>query len=956
MLDALFALTGRLGLDGLMADMLAASLKASLLLLAALLVTVAWRGASAANRHFIWTLALGGALVMPFASRLLPRIELRHLPDVASRWSTPTAATAEVSMTPLASGWPLASAPASTAPTGVETATVRETVPLVRAPGLTEGHTTALALAAASEAAARRGAIDPSLPYRVSIATGGGSPRVPDAPFAPRWRSLLVALWAIGAALVLVPVMLGRLRVLLLAKRARPLGEGAWSDLVEIAIARTGLARDVRVLESDDSTMPMTWGVVRPTVLLPAAAESWTEQQRQDVLLHELAHVARLDCLTQVIAQLACAVHWFNPLVWLAARRMCVEREHACDDRVLAAGARPSDYASHLLEVARSMRVGSVAPLGAVAMARRAQLSERLLAVLDATRPRAGVSRRFALPAWLLASALVLVVGALAPAGVDAASPQSTKSIGDALLLAPSDTDSVAAVAGSGRKPGDRREPAAAAGEAPAAAAGTAQGAGWGAGGPAQGAQAGSGQGASAGGGQGAGGAAASAQGGSATAGAGQGGGSTASINGVTVKTSGGQSITADDGVIKVDGKVVVDEKHVGPLVLGSASTSSPQIAAAATRASRQECGAHKSSSNHIMVDDDGKKEMKVSWKTDRCSVSIEIEGDVTIAPDLTDIVSVSRGSYVEIVERTSDVVRRLEIRNRSGDTERKYTVDGETRPWNADGQRWLAGLLVDLERRTGTFAKSRVAQIFENGGGSAVLAEIDRLTGDYAKRRYFTELFDRDINLDDAFIGRAIGQAAQQIDSDYELRVVLSDVADEKLFADAATLAFANAVRSLQSDYERRVAITTLVSRNKQLPSSALRAVIGAAQSTTSPYEMRVILTTLADQRALDAELLATYVEAVGRINSDYERRVALTAILERELDARALAAVFRASRTMTSDYERRLVLTAAVKGRTLGGEALREFDAAVDAMTSDYERGLVLNAARKQSRTSEM
>ncbi len=105
------------------------------------------------------------------------------------------------------------------------------------------------------------------------------------------------------------------------------------------------------------------------------------------MLLHELAHVARLDCLTQTLAMVACAMYWFHPAAWWAARRLRVERELACDDRVIAAGTEPREYAGHLLEIAYALGA-SRAPALAVTMARRGQLESRLLAALDAARNR----------------------------------------------------------------------------------------------------------------------------------------------------------------------------------------------------------------------------------------------------------------------------------------------------------------------------------------------------------------------------------------------------------------------------------------------------------------------------------------------------------------------------------------------------------------------------------------
>ena len=146
--------------------------------------------------------------------------------------------------------------------------------------------------------------------------------------------------------------------------------------------------------------MPMAWGILRPAVLMPAEADEWPIERLRIVLLHELAHVRRRDCLTHLLAQVACAVYWFHPLAWMAARRARAERERACDDLVLAAGTRGSDYAEELLQIARVMRSGrfpAVLAGATLAMAHRSQLEGRLLAILDPRIPRRGLTRLRAL-------------------------------------------------------------------------------------------------------------------------------------------------------------------------------------------------------------------------------------------------------------------------------------------------------------------------------------------------------------------------------------------------------------------------------------------------------------------------------------------------------------------------------------------------------------------------------
>jgi beta-lactamase regulating signal transducer with metallopeptidase domain len=200
------------------------------------------------------------------------------------------------------------------------------------------------------------------------------------------WLSLGFGAWALGALVVLLYPVLGRIQLGRMANNAEVLATPEWTALLAEASQLLGLRRRVVLLQSCASVMPLTWGWLGPKVLLPLDAEEWPDERRRIVLLHELAHVKRWDCLTQSITRAVCALYWFNPLAWIAARQMRVERERACDDLVLNGGCKASDYAGHLVEIATTFRR---APQGAgIAMARSSNLEQRVTAIVDVSRAR----------------------------------------------------------------------------------------------------------------------------------------------------------------------------------------------------------------------------------------------------------------------------------------------------------------------------------------------------------------------------------------------------------------------------------------------------------------------------------------------------------------------------------------------------------------------------------------
>lgn len=208
--------------------------------------------------------------------------------------------------------------------------------------------------------------------------------------------------WGAGLGLVLCWVGLGALRV----RRVVQSGV-AWDPTSTVGVP---LGRRVRILRCCGLKVPATAGVIRPVILLPEEAAGWEPERLQMVIAHESAHIRRGDWLWQTVAQAACAVSWFNPLAWLAAKRLRVESEFACDDFVLRTGVEATDYAQELLQIAGKAH-GSLA--GALSMARSPAVEDRLRAIVDGSRKRGWMSLRLLLLSVAFDMALLFPVAIL---------------------------------------------------------------------------------------------------------------------------------------------------------------------------------------------------------------------------------------------------------------------------------------------------------------------------------------------------------------------------------------------------------------------------------------------------------------------------------------------------------------------------------------------------------------
>jgi beta-lactamase regulating signal transducer with metallopeptidase domain len=373
------------------------AIKGVFILLVAGALVATFKRASAAARHLLWSVAVACLLALPVFELVLPDWQVPVFPALQESASAESASSA-VSQTQTPDN--------SFARTFEETGSPANSYGSVKEP--------------LTAKPSRRKAPEelPTLPpYQTPLQEDVRSePSLAvDAPKAVmNWALFIFFIWSAGFFAVMSRLLAGTFKVWRIARRAEPLSDSYWAKLLSDLMAELGLSGNLRILKSRRVTMPMTWGAFRPLVLLPMDAEDWSEECSRIVLLHELAHIKRRDCLTQMLAQLACALHWFNPLIWSAAKRLRVERELACDDQVLEVGTRASDYASHLVAIASSFEANIFASATTVGMA-CSQLESRVVSILNPDIRRRGLSRFGVIFAGLLAVFLVVPLAIVQP-------------------------------------------------------------------------------------------------------------------------------------------------------------------------------------------------------------------------------------------------------------------------------------------------------------------------------------------------------------------------------------------------------------------------------------------------------------------------------------------------------------------------------------------------------------
>ena len=249
-------------------------------------------------------------------------------------------------------------------------------------------------------------------PVRVSVASTSarapvaGQPERDGAPIDWRFWGYVAP-----ATALLLLTLIAMIRLAILRARATVLVDAPWLTALARAQKRMGFKHGTALLTSDELPSPISWGVIRPVILLNSeAVESHNEAEA--IITHELAHVARLDWAKLLLARVAVALFWFNPFIWLLAREAHQLREEAADDAVLATDIDDAEYANLLVGVARHECRGILVGAHGVAPGRNS-LTRRVKRILDSAARRAPGGWRWRSAAAFFAAGVAIPTAAL---------------------------------------------------------------------------------------------------------------------------------------------------------------------------------------------------------------------------------------------------------------------------------------------------------------------------------------------------------------------------------------------------------------------------------------------------------------------------------------------------------------------------------------------------------------
>ncbi|HWP54480.1 MAG TPA: hypothetical protein VN476_10080 [Pyrinomonadaceae bacterium] len=327
----------------------------------------------------------------------------------------------------------------------------------------------------------------------------------------------------------------------------------------------------------------------------------------------------------------------------------------------------------------------------------------------------------------------------------------------------------------------------------------------------------------------------------------------------------------------------------------------------------------------------------------DRKKIEVKVENKVEFNEDYSDVSAIPGDGALRIHDsRGAHTFRLVIARDSAGGIRRDYSVDGQSRTFDAEGQSWLRTVLLQAVREGGLDARTRAQRILKQRGASGLTEEITYLKGDYVRRIYFEELLQAP-GVSTKDLKTAIHNASNSIVSDYERAQMLVQIAPVFLGDKNLTADYFDATSRIKSDYEHARVLSGAL-KQTHLSKDALIAIAQSAASIESDYEKASLLIKGADRYQGDLSSRMEWLHAVRTIGSDYEHhRVLSGALKPNVISIEALSDLVRSAARMHSDYEKASFLIEAMSLYRGDAQLRAAFLETARTIGSEYERGRV-------------
>jgi beta-lactamase regulating signal transducer with metallopeptidase domain/uncharacterized protein YjbI with pentapeptide repeats len=757
--------------------------------------------------------------------------------------------------------------------------------------------------------------------FATQVADDAPSARSESAPVAPVLRDsrlpLLLLGWLCGVTILSLRLLSGWVWIRRITTRGVRPASNLLREIAARLSRRLHIRRRVAFLESVLVDVPTVVGWAKPIVLVPASAlVALTPAQIEAIIAHELAHIRRHDYLVNLLQTLIETLLFYHPAVWWLSRRIRNERENCCDDLAVSLCGDAVVYARALADL-EVLRGGG----GLALAASGGSLVYRVRRVLGAPT-HAGRG-----PGWLAGTVAVLVIAGIAAGalGKVAFSAEQDADLRGSRGSRGSDAD----LRGSHGSDADLRGLRGSDADLRGLRGSNADLRG----------STGSHE--------------------SSQSGATQ-GSAVATTPAIAPRTTVPATVEPSLGGQPATATTVAIQRAIAAAIGATTAVQSAQAATAqrldlASAALATVTGVEAAIAQTTTRSSTSSQKGNFIWTNDDERIEIHYEGRIEFTEDDTDVKSMSPGASLRI--REGQLPNRITAEfdaDENGNVRRRFWVGSSERPFEPEGRQWLSKVLPRFIRQSGIGAADRVARILRGKGVDGVLAEIDLITGSWAKRVYFSELL-KSSNLEPRAIEQILARAGRQIDSDFELASLLTASADRLLVSDATRRAYFDAARSIQSDFEMRRAYAAALNRGA-VSSELLAGLLEAAVSVESDFELASLLLQVAKLQPLDDKSRAPFFKALSGVGSDFEHRRALGALTARsDLDPSTLNAILESAALIDSDFESASLLLTVVENHSIESANREAFFRAVESIGSPFERGRVLQTLAKRTDVSQ-